>query len=742
MEVFAQPSITPVIVPMYQTRGNLRVPGVFRVTLSGLTPNATYRFYNRSVNAGTDNATSNGTGNPIFCNTSGFYRSTAPSLATSGNYDTFTTNASGSATVWMALETTTNQRYSAGRGIAHRVMLNNGAGGTAVATRLTTIGGADSIRNLIFGTSTVPANFNGTGLRGVLPSTGSGSPRDFIFFYNNVNGTGRPLVGTYIENDGYDNAASAPAFYTNNVQGIHYAFGTAVPNFDTIRRVEVRSFTNGSIIRYFKDADGLWPGGADLRSPNGGNSVIRVLTSTDFATSLQVTAGSPIPNNGTKNFGSSILSSPVDVTFTITNTSPGNSPLTFSSITGTHSGDFVYLGTNPSSIDGYDGVNSATVTFTVRFTPSGTGTRTASLSFTSLDAVNSTYTINLVGTGASYLTGITVSGSGSWIPPLPNDPNTDNQRPVDMNFTGVDTPDSITVSYSSTAPVPSKNPFPNGIQRFWNIVQYGGTSWTTPLTLRFTAAQDPHNNRSSNLTVARSVDGGVHWGQVGTTFTATQNGNAWEVTIPNVSGFSIWAIGGGPILPVELSSFTATNVYGGIRLNWITQSEANNLGFTIIREELGEASSLRSFFVPTLAESGNSSSELVYQFLDNEELTSGIRYRYRLYEVDLDGSQRELRALETVYEKPTLPTNFGLLEVHPNPFNSTTKVRVLVSEPGFTTISLYNIQGQYVSTIYSGFLHSELVEFSLDGSTLAAGLYFLSANRGSVHTHQKIVILK
>ncbi|MCX7834674.1 MAG: T9SS type A sorting domain-containing protein [bacterium] len=739
---YSQPSITPVIVPLYQTRGNLRVPSVFRVTLNGLNANATYRFYNRSVNAVNDGATSNGIGNPIFCNASGFFSTTTPSLSTSGTYDSFTTNASGSATIWMALETNTNQRYNAGRGIAHRVMLNNGAGGTSVATRLTTIGGTDSIRNLIFGTSTVPSNYNGTGLRGVLPPTGSGSARDFIFFYNNVSGTGRPLVGTYIESEGYANGNSPPTFYTNFVQGVNRAFGTCVPNFDTIRRVEVRSFTNGSIIRYFKDADGLWPGGANLRSPNGGNNTIRVLTSVDFATSLQVTSGGTIPNGGTKNFGTQLVGSYTNITFTITNTSPGNSPLTFNSITGPHASNFTYIGTTPTVIDGFDGVNTASVTFTVRFTPSATGLRTASLSFTSLDTTSSTFTINLTGIGESYSTGVTRSGSGTWTPSFPLDPNTDNKRPADMTFTGSDTPDSARVSYASIAPIPYLNPFPYGVKRIWNIVQYGGTNWTTNLVLRFTPTQDPYNNRFTPLNIARSTDGGLTWVMYDTNLTAVQNGNAWEVTIPNVTEFSYWAMGNGPILPVELTNFIANSVYRGVSLQWTTVSEIHNLGFSILRQEVGNTANFHTYFVPSLAESGNSTTELTYHFLDRENLVSGTIYEYHLYEVDIDGSQRLLRSVQVHYHEKTLPTAFGLLEVYPNPFNSTTKVKVLVGEPSFTTVALYNLQGQLVKNIYSGHLDSEEVEFTIDGTTLSSGVYMLRASRNGIATQQKVVLLR
>lgn len=737
----AQPTITPVFVPRYFAGTNTRVPNAIRVTINGLTPNATYRFYNTGVNNISDHATSNGAGNPIFANSTGFYRSSNPRFTAIGHYDSFIANGNGSATAWMVLETVNNTRFTvAGSTLGHRVMLNNGAGGNTVTNRVTAFSGSDSVRVMVWGNSTTPSSFNCTGLYGVLPATGSGNAQDFVLTYNNVNGTGQPLTMTYVESEGYANAQLPPTFYTNFVQGVTRAFGMAIPNFDTVRRVDVRSYSTGALIRYFKDADGLWPSGTSLRSPTGGAVTPRVLNSVDFATSLNVNAGGAVPHNGTKDFGTQIVSTQTNITFTISNTSPGNSPVSIGSITGTNSSDFMLVGPNPTSIDGFDGVNAATATFTIRFTPTGFGIRTASFSFTSLDITNATYTIHLSGTGASYTTGITVSGVGNWTPDLPTDPNTDHKRPVDLSFTGSDTPDQVTVQYQNSAPVPQRNPFPNGIQRYWSITQSGGTSWTTNLVLRFTAAEDPFNNRVGNLTVARSTDGGVHWLEVGNTFTTTANGNAWEVTIPNVTQFSIWAMGGGPILPVELSSFSAVLYFNGVRLNWVTQSEISNLGFTISRKNDSSTNTVRTYFVPSLSENGTSSSELNYSFFDNEELESGTHYTYSISEVDLDGTQRQLRSARVLFESQELPSEFGLLRAYPNPFNPSTKVRVLVRDAGMTTIALYNVQGQLVKEIYAGFLTNEVQEFSIDGSQLSSGLYILRAQQGNRSTLQKLVL--
>lgn len=129
------------------------------MTVSGLTPNATYRFYNRFV---TDPAviSDNGQGNYIIVNQTGdFVRVTSASLSIAGRYGEFTTNAAGSYAGWFIAEPSiATTHYQPGTLIYFRLLLNNGAGGGAVVTRITT---TNTVTVLGFGSA--PAS--GTGLR-------------------------------------------------------------------------------------------------------------------------------------------------------------------------------------------------------------------------------------------------------------------------------------------------------------------------------------------------------------------------------------------------------------------------------------------------------------------------------------------------------------------------------------------------------------------------------------------------
>jgi autotransporter-associated beta strand protein len=121
-----------------------------------------------------------------------------------------------------------------------------------------------------------------------------------------------------------------------------------------------------------------------------------------------------IPNNGTKGFGEVLVGAPKLLTFTVKNTGVTN--LTDLAITkfGTHKDDFTVTQVDPVA----PVLPAGSATFTVTFTPSSIGVRTAYIEIANNDANESPFTINLSGTGidafASWaVTNITAHDSGA-----------------------------------------------------------------------------------------------------------------------------------------------------------------------------------------------------------------------------------------------------------------------------------------------------------------------------------------
>jgi Concanavalin A-like lectin/glucanases superfamily len=103
-------------------------------------------------------------------------------------------------------------------------------------------------------------------------------------------------------------------------------------------------------------------------------------------------------------------------------------------------------------------------------------------------------------------------------------------------------------------------------------------------------------------------------------------------------------------LPVNFTSFSATNTGKVALLLWQTAQEQNSRDFTIERSPNGSYNSWTA--IGTLPAAGNSSVALNYSFRDVSPL-SGINY-YRLTETDLDGHSMfsPIRSLKFNYRGP------------------------------------------------------------------------------------------
>lgn len=112
-------------------------------------------------------------------------------------------------------------------------------------------------------------------------------------------------------------------------------------------------------------------------------------------------AGSDIANGATKVFGPAVVGTTSDRIFNILNTVPSALTLTGTPIVGVAgSSDFTVTVQPASLINGPSGSSN----FTVRFTPTGSGVKTASLSIANNDTDESAFVIELTGTALSFTT--------------------------------------------------------------------------------------------------------------------------------------------------------------------------------------------------------------------------------------------------------------------------------------------------------------------------------------------------
>jgi predicted outer membrane repeat protein len=123
------------------------------------------------------------------------------------------------------------------------------------------------------------------------------------------------------------------------------------------------------------------------------------ITGTGTAPEMALSQGAtPIGDGGSHSFGSQVLSSNTDLVFTVTNSGTANLSLTTPlTLGGTDSGQFS-IQAQPSSpvVSG-----GGTTTFTVRFTPTSAGAKSATIAIANNDGDENPYNLTITGTGTA-----------------------------------------------------------------------------------------------------------------------------------------------------------------------------------------------------------------------------------------------------------------------------------------------------------------------------------------------------
>jgi flagellar hook assembly protein FlgD len=120
-----------------------------------------------------------------------------------------------------------------------------------------------------------------------------------------------------------------------------------------------------------------------------------------------------------------------------------------------------------------------------------------------------------------------------------------------------------------------------------------------------------------------------------------------------------------------------------------------------------------------------------------------VFYWYVIAAVKTDGSEvRSLKAsARTTARAVTLHQN------HPNPFNPTTTIAFALPEKAFADVSIFNIEGRFVTTVLRGIQNEGTTEVKWDGTDAvgnpaASGVYFCRLQTGKLNVTKKMVLLK
>jgi hypothetical protein len=87
--------------------------------------------------------------------------------------------------------------------------------------------------------------------------------------------------------------------------------------------------------------------------------------------------------------------------------------------------------------------------------------------------------------------------------------------------------------------------------------------------------------------------------------------------------------------------------------------------------------------------------------------------------------------------------SFTLYPPYPNPFNSTVNLLYRINEPGYLTISIYNITGQKIKSLFEGNISKtgqQLIKWEVNN--IPSGIYFVLAKLGNTSLKKEVLYLK
>ncbi len=283
--------------------------------------------------------------------------------------------------------------------------------------------------------------------------------------------------------------------------------------------------------------------------------------------------------------------------------------------------------------------------------------------------------------------------------------------------------------------------------RYWSVSESGLTgNFVATIYLDFTGISGISN--PDRLVIVRRDNDSSPWIPLNT----SRMGNTLYAAGLTVLGeFGIASQSSDNPLPVQLTFFKAISREGMVKLVWQTQSEINNVGFIIERatQNDGDFSEIASYRTnKNLEGQGNSTRPITYEYVD-ENVTNGVTYHYRLYDVDVNGKRKLLGEVNATPQ--ILAKQFRLFPNYPNPFNPVTHIRFEIPEmPGRRaeiSLVVYDNLGRVVRQLHQGPVEAGIHEILWDGTNnngqlQPSGIYFVRMKGESVDQSYKMILMK
>ena len=88
------------------------------------------------------------------------------------------------------------------------------------------------------------------------------------------------------------------------------------------------------------------------------------------------------------------------------------------------------------------------------------------------------------------------------------------------------------------------------------------------------------------------------------------------------------------------------------------------------------------------------------------------------------------------------PIAYGISDAYPNPFNPVTTMTLAMPVSGEMKVEVYNLLGQVVATLASGYMEASTYTLTWDASNASSGVYFVQADAAGFTKTQKLMLVK
>lgn len=102
----------------------------------------------------------------------------------------------------------------------------------------------------------------------------------------------------------------------------------------------------------------------------------------------------------------------------------------------------------------------------------------------------------------------------------------------------------------------------------------------------------------------------------------------------------------------------------------------------------------------------------------------------------------ELIPVNDVNEQFISSNKFLLDQNYPNPFNPSTTIKFMISDLGFTKLTIFDLLGNEIETLFNEELSAGEYEVEFDGNGFPSGIYFYQLSAGNFIQTRKMILLK